>query len=480
LVDATVTRVASGLAHAFWYGRSIRAQLLIVFVLIDVIAALVAGAVTILKARTATGVEMAASMELARLLIGEAVGLIRQEVPAERFLTDLSSQLRLVRHVRIGVKDAAGHPLALPGATAHRSDDRVAAPRWFEALTAPSVESQSVPVIINGQHIGTVAIVPEPRDEIAEVWENTVALGWVALLVNAAVIATLYVLFGRVLDPLTAVASGLADLERRKFEVRLLRPKARELAEITDRFNALAEALEIARAENQRLNERLISAQDDERRRTALELHDEVGPSLFGLKANIGSIARLAAELPDAPAHKLAERVRDLQEIVEHLQVVNRGMLNRLRPMALGHVPLRDLLAEMVAERARQHSAMVFTFNAEGIARSYGDTIDLTVYRCIQEGLTNAIRHAQANRIEVALTERAGGSGPSHDRLAQLNLTIGDDGCGIAPGTPMGYGMRGMQERVQGLGGSYGVRSHNGQGTVVEIAVPLRGGDRSA
>ena len=179
---------ARRLSHALWYGRSVRAQLLIVFVLIDVIAALVAGAVTILKARTATGVEMAASMELARLLIGEAVGLIQQEVPAERFLTDLSSQLRLVRHVRIGVKDAAGTRWRFGRGCAPQRRPR-AAPRWFEALTAPSVESQSVPVIVNGQHIGTVEIVPEPRDEIAEVWENTVALGWVALLVNVAVIA---------------------------------------------------------------------------------------------------------------------------------------------------------------------------------------------------------------------------------------------------------------------------------------------------
>ena len=89
-----------------------RAQLLIVFVLIDVVAGLVAGAVTILQARTSTRVEIAASMELAQLLVGEAVGLIQQEVPAEKFLTDLSSQLRLVRHVRIVVKDATA-PLVL-------------------------------------------------------------------------------------------------------------------------------------------------------------------------------------------------------------------------------------------------------------------------------------------------------------------------------------------------------------------------------
>ena len=236
---------------------------------------------------------------------------------------------------------------------APRTDDRAEAPRWFAALIASPVESKDVPVIVNGQRIGTVEIVPEPRDEIAEVWENTVALAWVALLVNVAVIAMLYVLFGRVLDPLTAVAGGLADLEHRKFGVRLSRPLARELAAITDRFNALAEALETARAENQRLNERLITAQDDERRRTALELHDEVGPSLFGLKANIGSVAMLAKDLPGDAAAKIVQRAGDLQAIVEHLQAVNRSMLNRLRPMALGHVPLRDL-AGRTGQRARR------------------------------------------------------------------------------------------------------------------------------
>src|SRR5262245_14523947 len=104
-------RAGDGLVPALWRRRSLRVQLLIIFVVIDFIAALVAGSVTILKARTATRVEIAASMELAELLVGEAVNLMQQEVPAERFLGDLSSQLRLVRHVRIGVKDAANNPL---------------------------------------------------------------------------------------------------------------------------------------------------------------------------------------------------------------------------------------------------------------------------------------------------------------------------------------------------------------------------------
>ena len=140
----------SRLAHALWYGRSVRAQLLIVFVLIDIVAAVVAGGVTILKARTATRVEIAASMELAQLFTREAVGLMQQEVPAEKFLADLSSQLRLVRHVRIGVKDAAGRPLALGGNGPPR-EDRAAAPRWFAALIAAPVTGRTVPVIVNGR-----------------------------------------------------------------------------------------------------------------------------------------------------------------------------------------------------------------------------------------------------------------------------------------------------------------------------------------
>src|SRR5439155_20634996 len=168
-----------------------------------------------------------------------------------------------------------------------------------------------VPVLVNGQRIGVVEIVSEPKDEIAEVWENTVALGLVALLVNLAMIGILYVVFGRVLDPLTGLAGGLAALEGQNYATRLPRPVQRELAGITDRFNALAQALEATRAENQELAHRLITAQDDERRRTALELHDEVGPSLFGLKVNANSIATtVAAELPDATARKLTERAR--------------------------------------------------------------------------------------------------------------------------------------------------------------------------
>ncbi len=473
------------LMPAHWYRRSVQAQLLTILVLIAFVAAMVAGGVTIFKARTATRVEIAASMELAELLVREAVPLMQQEVPAERFLADLSSQLRLVRHLRIAVKDAAGNPLAvrppLGGSEALRADDRPTAPAWFAALIATPFESRNVPVIVNGQSIGSIEIISEPRDEIAEVWENTVALAAVGSVVSLAVIGILYFLFGRVLDPLTGLALGLAELERRHYQVRLPRPRPQELAAIADRFNALAEALEAMRAENLRLNHRLITAQDDERRRTALDLHDEVGPSLFGLKANATSIATAAGDLPDGAGRNVKDRARDMLAIIEHLQALNRSLLNRLRPMALGHVPLRDILSELVRDRARQHPQIAFSFSAEGLDRSYGDSIDLTIYRCVQESLTNAIRHAQAKHVSIELGQARRGNGRTDresetedDSTSQLELTIRDDGLGIDPGAPMGFGILGMQQRVQALGGSYAVDGRTGPGTSLCIVIPVR------
>jgi two-component system, NarL family, sensor histidine kinase UhpB len=455
--------------RALWYGRSVRAQLLIAFVLLDVVAVLVAGSVVILRARMQTRVEMSASMRLADFLVEDAVHLAGQELPAEQFLASLPAQLQSMRHVRFVVSDASGIAIAVksPG---HGTTEREAVPRWFTTLVAPPVEMRDVAVTVGGRRIGNVAIIGEPADEIAEVWDNAVAMAAVAILLNAVMIGLLYVLFGRVLGPLTVLVHGLSDLEHQTYGVRLPQPQpqARELAAIAEHFNALAFALEALRGENLNLNRRLITAQDDERRRTALELHDEVGPCLFGLRANASSIASAAQNLPDQARLSVAERLRDILAIIEHLQAINRSMLDRLRPMALGHVPLKDMLGQLVNERAREHPQIAFSIAAGDLPRSYGDSIDLTIYRCIQESLTNAIRHAEAKHVTVTLDHL--------DNGASLALSVIDDGRGMSRPMPAGFGTRGMKERVQGLGGRYSVESAPGRGTTVRITIPLAEG----
>ena len=450
----------------FWNRRSIRTQLLLIVGLIDVIALVLAGTVAILRVRTQTGVEMAASMRLAEALVGDVANLTRHELPAEQFLSGLPAQLRSIRHVRITVKDARGAPVAVtPPLESAAGAGRASAPAAFAALVAPAIEFHELLVVADGRHIGAVEIVGEPGDEIAEFWENAVAVGILVFVLNVAMMCILYVLFGRVLDPLSALATGLSELGRQNYKVRLPKPRADELSAITDHFNVLASTLQTVRAENLQLSRQLITAQDDERRRTALELHDEVGPCLFGLKANLSSIGSAVSALPEKASLSVVDRLRDIHAIIDHLQAINRSMLERLRPMALGHVPLKDIVSRLVDDRARQHSEISFSCNATALRPSYGDSIDLTVYRCVQEGLSNAIRHAQARRIAVEISFA--------DDATRLVLTVSDDGCGIHPGKVAGLGMRGMQERVAGLGGSYAVESKAGVGTCVRVSVPL-------
>jgi len=424
--------------------------------------------VTILQARKSTRLEIAASLRLAEVLVDDLAELLQQEVSAERLLENLPTQLRHVRHVRVAVKDAAGNAVTTAAEMpAVRGAERAAAPAWFARLIAPPAVVREVPVVVAGRHAGSVVLSGEPSDEVAEVWENAVDYALLALALGLAAIATLYLLLGRVLDPLTSLAAGLADLEGRNYAVRLRRPRVAELAAITDRFNALAAALAALAAENARLNHRLVTAQDDERRRTALDLHDEVGPSLFGLKASATSIVKAVGDGADPFAARVRERAHEMLAIIEHLQGINRSLLERLRPMALGHVALSDLVAQLVQERARQHADLAVAYRPGKLAASYGDTIELTIYRCVQEGLTNVVRHAGAARVAIDLAETA------TDGAACLALTIRDDGRGLDTAAPRGRGLAGMQERVAALAGTCLVAALPERGTELRVVIPL-------
>lgn len=441
-------------ASAAWHRLSLRAKLLLVFILVDLVAAFVIGSVTIIRARDSTRVEIAASMALAETLVAEAIGGSNPQ--AVRSLAEHASRQRLMRHVRLSVRNAAHLPVTIAPQREASEAARSPAPAWFEALIAPPIERRELPIITGGQVAGSVLITGIADDEIAEAWENFVALTLVGAGLNLAVIMLLYVLFGRVLEPLTSLATGLRDLESRNYGVRLARPDGRELGAIADRFNSLAQALDALGAENNELHRRLITAQDDERRLTALELHDEVGPSLFGLKANAASIAA------HAPSSDLAEQAGEMLAIIDHLQATNRNLLNRLRPMALGQIPISELLFELARDRERQHAGMQITVVPASVQPTYGEPVDLTIYRCVQEALTNAIRHAAATRIDVALLETGG----------LLSLRVQDNGRGIGAAR-IGRGIAGMQERVRGLGGHCVVQDAPDGGTCVAIQIPV-------
>ncbi len=461
-------RLAATWLRALGLRCAIRTQLLLILVGLMSAAWLIGGAITVLHARQSTSIEITAAMNLAEALVHEATPMIEHSTAPKRALEAIPAQVGTIRHVRIIASDAAGRPLPVvaPRHGPHPQPDAVRrpAPGWFAALIAPPIETRHVPVVVAGHRLGSVTLTSAPGDEIAEVWENTTALAELALLFGIAAIVILHLLFARVLAPLQQLAAGLLDLERRDYKVRLRQPEVRELAVIANRFNALAAALDSMKGENKTLNKRLITAQDDERRQTALDLHDEVGPCLFGLRVNATSIAK--AKDPTVAQ----SRAREMLEMIERLQMVNRSVLNRLRPMALGQIPLSDLLSALVEEQARQSPDMAISFAVEGLHDSYGESVDLTVYRCVQESVTNVVRHAGARRSSVALAHKRAKPGGGED---VLSLIVRDDGRGIRPGAPKGRGIQGMQERVHALDGECLLEGAAGGGTVLRVAIPL-------
>ncbi len=183
-------------------------------------------------------------------------------------------------------------------------------------------------------------------------------------------------------------------------------------------------------------------------------MHDEAGPCLFGITANASSIQNLVDQLPDERTGEISRRVGEILSIAERLKTMNRALLKKLRPGPLGRVKLSELLKELVAGFERRHPDTQILITVGDLATSYEEAIDLRVYRCIQESITNAIRHGKAASIAIDLGEepvsgRDGGKRPP----TRLCLTVNDDGKGIAPTTPKGFGLTTMTERVRRMAG---------------------------
>lgn len=466
--------VARGLRHPFERARvsaehvggaSLRVRILVLLAAVNLFCAGAAALVTVFNAREATRVEIGSSLETAARLVRETVTRLQRDVGRLRSLADLQPSLPAMRHARIVMVDGNGAAVASREAGGrHDENARDGVPRWFAGLVEPPPLSTSIPVVIDGEPAGSVVVQGDASDEITEVWEDLVSLGMLFLVLNAVALCMFAVLLGRVLAPLGKLADGMTDLRLGRLDRRLETPKSRELASIVERFNALGQALAGERATNGRMSWRMVTLQDDERRQIAKELHDELGPCLFGLRANLASLER---EVVAHASPAALERLAAISDLSERLSGMNRGLLRRLRPMALGAAPLVDVLAGLIADFRRHHPERRFELVTRGLARGYGEAVDLTVYRAVQEGVTNAIRHAACASV-VVTAERGRDEAGAEAVLVQVL----DDGGGVTEPAPPGFGLVGLGERLRALGGSFHL--HNlPAGAALDVVVPL-------
>ena len=209
---------------------------------------------------------------------------------------------------------------------------------------------------------------------------------------------------------------------------------------------------------NSDLLQRLFTAEEDERLALARELHDEMGQTSTAIRTEVAVLQRIGRLHPEAD-----ESVKRIGESAQHLSQMTRQMLHRLRPPALDSMGLEQALMTL-CDDWQQNTQTVCEFKVPTLPEGLNDYACVTVYRIVQEALTNVTRHAHAKHVRVQLTLDSQG----------LNLNIEDDGRGMADTQAVhpGFGLLGMQERVASVAGSLSISSKLGQGLRLAIQIP--------
>jgi two-component system sensor histidine kinase UhpB len=417
---------------------SLRSRLNLAFAALLALGLLADVALTILGAGNRVEPEIANSTALVGGIIRGALGGMRDGPGVRSQLVDLATRLDKLRHVSVTFEaaDAAASP-----APAVEAADKRKPPEWFVALIHPPTTVQRIDAVVDGRALGAFVVAGDPDDEIAELWDGVVEL---ALDGGAAAVGgfvVLYFLVGAALRPLEKLDDGLKALGAGDYRVRLASDVAPEFAELVSRFNALGDSLLAAESENQRLRARLVSAQEDERKEIARELHDEIGPHLFAARAQAGLARQSARDSPD----RAAEALDALIASIDALQEGNRRILNWLRPAALERSGLLESFEDLrlSAELARPGMRVELDLPV-GLPR-LTSRFQAALYRIAQEALTNAARHAGADAVRLSLTVRDG---------REVVLRVVDDGIGFDPGKRrFGLGLLGIGERVASHGG---------------------------
>lgn len=426
---------------------------LIVFPAVIVLAGLLTlASLELDAAQDRVKVETASGMALGRTVVRNAIAAHADDTDAEA-LAGVAADLPHVRHVRLVLAPAIA---PLPRAVGTRR--RV--PVWFATLVAPERQVERFPVTAQGRGVGEVLMIAAPDDELHEIWSDWSSLALALAILSAVIIAVVVLSVTLALRPLAVLTEALDRLEQGDFDVALRPFRDKELRRLSEQFNSLVASLSRATADNRLLVDRLMSVQEAERKEIAHELHDEFGPSLFGIRADLSSISRLAKR--GKPAFgEIEERVGSISELVGQIQKINSRMLERLRPMVLDQMGLSEALARLIEDWRERYPATAWDAKLTDVGE-VGEAAGLAAYRAVRECLTNVVRHAEATAVEVRLEREDG----------WLRVVIADDGRGFGKSPRFGFGLLGMSERARALGGRLDVSRKKGGGGMVEILLP--------
>jgi two-component system sensor histidine kinase UhpB len=377
-------------------------------------------------------------------------------------------RLGRVRSTEITLRDDEGREVYhSPPATYKRGRD---APAWYSALVSPPPMKSEMRF-----YDSTLTIEGNASRAVLDGWDDTVTLLEFGAFAFALGNVLVFRLVRRATQPFRSIERGLAEVERGAFHTRLPPLAGAEAGRIARAFNRMAAAVEenlSARAEAADARLRLDESRElagivqsrieEERAAIARELHDETSQSVTAIRSLALSLAR--RETSDVAAVREAAQL--IADTAAKLHSAMHGLIPRLRPLALDALDLREAISERVGEWRQLHPEISFSLTVGALPEGLGESYALAVYRILQEAVTNALRHADAQRIGIRLESRA-------DLLC---LEVTDDGRGLADDWQRAgrFGVRGMRERARALGGEVEIGNRDDGGTRVFARLPLQ------
>ena len=420
------------------------------------------------SARNSVREEIEAANRVASQLLG-SLAAVYSQVGGPDLVLHFLQQLGRVRANEVSLQTNSGEILYHSPPATYKAGRE--APAWFTHLLAPDPAKYAFP--LRG---GVMLVVQaQPSRAVLDAWDDITFLAAIAAAMFVIVNGLAFWSVKRALEPFPVIAEGLERLQRGDLGYRLPPLAGNEAHAIGAAFNRMAQAVQDkvlaerkAHDAEARLEERREMASladqrvEEERRLIAHELHDEFGQSVTAIR----SLALAIATQGGVKDPATGEVARLISDEAARLYDAMHGLIPRLAPLSLDSLGLAATLESLVRDSQRRHPSIALSLRQQ-LPDELGPSVTLAIYRVVQEGLINALRHAQASRVDIVVE---GG-------VRRVMATVTDDGVGLSAewARPGHFGLRGLTDRVQQLGGMFNIGNHDGRGVRLTADIPLDG-----